>query len=491
VFDYNRIMDPTTAPETVGHPLLAAVDAAETAVEHLIKLVDDGSHTDLGAFGLVEVLRHLERVRNKLPVVDGTLIQHGSEQGAPGTLSERSMVGVLMSGLRISAGEASRRVRAAEHLAERHSQLGEPLPPIRGHLARAQRDGLVTPEQVALIDGALRKVGHCAPADVDAGEVLVTEQANRLGFKDLQTVVTKVVEAIDPDGTLPADEAEHEHRRFLHLKQRTDGSWVGDFRFTPAVGAKLAALLGPLMQPRTTTVRPDTTDGTPGKKLVLDDDRTVGQRRHDAFAEILDACLRSGERPETQSGTPATLILTFTWAEFTQANGIGSYADGTPCSARAARDLVGEADIAFCVKGAKGQPLDLYRTKRIASTSQTLALIARDGGCSFPGCQVAPQFCERHHVISWWDGGDTNIANLTLLCSYHHHRFAHRGWQCVITTDGLPVWIPPRWIDPQQRPILNHRILISNWDVQDPLNFDPPDLLAHTEAPDPPSARSA
>lgn len=141
------------------------------------------------------------------------------------------------------------------------------------------------------------------------------------------------------------------------------------------------------------------------------------------------------------------------------------------------------------MKGAKGQPLDLYRTKRIASTSQTLALIARDG--SFPGCQVVPQFCERHHVISWWDGGDTNIANLTLLCSYHHRRFALRGWQCVITTDGLPVWIPPRWIDPQQRPILNHRIMISNWDVQDPLTFDPPDLLEHTDEPDPPPARSA
>ena len=102
-------MDPAPAPEAAGHPLFAAVDAAETAVEHLIKLVDDGAHTDLGAFGLVEVLRHLERVRNKLPVVDGTLIQHGSEQGAPGTLSERSMVGVLVSGLRISAGDASRR----------------------------------------------------------------------------------------------------------------------------------------------------------------------------------------------------------------------------------------------------------------------------------------------------------------------------------------------------------------------------------------------
>lgn len=60
-------MDPVTAREVADHPLLAAVDAAETAVGHLIKLVDDGAHTDLGAFGLVDVVRRLDRMRNKLP----------------------------------------------------------------------------------------------------------------------------------------------------------------------------------------------------------------------------------------------------------------------------------------------------------------------------------------------------------------------------------------------------------------------------------------
>jgi hypothetical protein len=89
-------------------------------------------------------------------------------------------------------------------------------------------------------------------------------------------------------------------------------------------------------------------------------------------------------------------------------------------------------------------------------------------------------------VISWWDGGDTNIANLTLLCSYHHRHFAQRGWQCEITGEGLPVWIPPRWIDPQQRPILNHRIVIRTWDVQDPLTFDCSDPVDQLEDPDPP-----
>ncbi len=187
---------------------------------------------------------------------------------------------------------------------------------------------------------------------------------------------------------------------------------------------------------------------------------------------LLDALLRGQEVPAS-GGTPATVLVHISWEEFLREFGIGSYADGTPASADTVRDLADQADIAWCVKTPKGAVLNLYRSRRIASTAQTLALYARDSGCTFPGCDVAPQWCERHHVIAWQDGGNTNIGNLTLVCAFHHHQFAKRGWQCQINSDGLPVWIPPRWIDPQQRPILNHRITINNWHPQDPLDLNP------------------
>ena len=482
LFDYLWLMTETRSDEPAALALQAAVDSLDVAVEHLIKLVDDGALTDLGAFGLVDMLQSMERVRNKLPVVDRAMIQYGVEQGVPAVLSERTMTQVLTNGIRISIGAASRRVRAAEHLANRTSMTGEPLEPIRPHLAAAQRDGLVTPEQVTLIDTALRKVKHCDPAAVEAGEVLLVQHATQLGYQDLDRVAAKLVEAIDPDGILPADEAEHRLRRFFHLKHRTDGSWAGDFRLTPDVGQKLAALLGPLTKPQTTRFETESDDDVPGAKHVVADERTQGQRQHDALAAVLDATLRTPDLPAA-GGTPTTLLLTMSWEDFCSEHGIGTYADGTPISARTARHLADQADIAICFKNAKGAVLDLWRTRRIATPAQTLALIARDAGCSFPGCQVAPQWCERHHVIAWWHGGDTNMGNLTLVCSYHHHQFAQRGWQCRINTDGLPVWIPPTWIDRRQRPILNARITINNWDPQDPLDFnqavvgDPPDLL--------------
>ena len=468
----------TTTDQPAAPALQAAVDSLDVAVEHLIKLVDDGALGDLGAFGLVDTLQSLERVRNKLPVVDRAMIQYGTEQGVPAVLTERTMTRVLTQSLHLSIGSASRRVKAAEHLAHRTSMTGEPLDPIRPHLAAAQRDGLVTPEQVTLIDTALRKVKHCDPAAVEAGELLLVQQATQLGYQDLDRVAAKLVEAIDPDGILPADEAEHRLRRFFHLKHRTDGSWAGDFRLTPDVGQKLAALLGPLTTPQTTRFQTEG-DGTdadasqPDRKHTIADERTQGQRHHDALAAVLDAALRTEDLPAA-GGTPTTLLLTMSWEDFLSEHGIGTYADGTPVSARTARHLADQADIAICIKNAKGAVLDLWRTRRIATTAQTLALIARDAGCSFPGCNIAPQFCERHHVIAWYDGGDTNLANLTLVCSYHHHQFAQRGWQCRINDDGLPVWIPPKWIDQQQRPILNARITINNWDPQDPLDVNQP-----------------
>ena len=52
------------------------------------------------------------------------------------------------------------------------------------------------------------------------------------------------------------------------------------------------------------------------------------------------------------------------------------------------------------------------------------------------------------------NGGPTDLDNLTLLCGYHHRNFEALGWACQMT-DGVPEWLPPRWLDPEQKPIRN------------------------------------
>jgi hypothetical protein len=101
------------------------------------------------------------------------------------------------------------------------------------------------------------------------------------------------------------------------------------------------------------------------------------------------------------------------------------------------------------IETAKGVPLWLGRTTRIATPGQTVALAARDRGCSFPGCDRPPSHCQRHHINDWRHDGPTDLDNLTLLCGYHHREFLMR--------DGLPHWRPPAWLDPDRQPIRNTR----------------------------------
>ena len=193
-----------------------------------------------------------------------------------------------------------------------------------------------------------------------------------------------------------------------------------------------------------------------GRKVDNEDPRHHGQRTHDALEEVCDRLLRSGTLPDS-GGTPATVIVTIDEHDLQARTRWGVTSDGTMMSADTVVGLAGEADLYPTVVSSLGVVLQLGRTRRLASCGQTMALIARDGGCSFPGCDRPPEWCERHHVLDWSRGGRTDLDNLTLLCAYHHHNFASRGWTCVMI-DDLPTWIPPRWVDPEQRPQRHARI---------------------------------
>jgi Domain of unknown function (DUF222)/HNH endonuclease len=238
--------------------------------------------------------------------------------------------------------------------------------------------------------------------------------------------------------------------------------YAGEFRLTGAVGAKLNAILQPLSRPRL-----DTEVSAQGQRGQEPDGRTFGQRSHDALEEVCDRILASGDVTGT-GGTPATVVVTVSLEDLQERLGYGTTSDGTLIPVPQLLQLAREAEVVPAVMDAAGAVLTLGRTRRIASTAQTHALIARDRGCSFPGCDRPPEWCERHHVREWIDGGPTDLDNLTLLCRYHHHNFAGRGWTCRINRDGLPEWRPPRWLDRQQRPMVNSRIAahLREWRVR-------------------------
>lgn len=67
-----------------------------------------------------------------------------------------------------------------------------------------------------------------------------------------------------------------------------------------------------------------------------------------------------------------------------------------------------------------GNPLNLGRRVRFFTPAQKQALVVRDGGCVFPGCDQPARRCAAHHRVPWDNGGSTDIANGALLCPRHH-----------------------------------------------------------------------
>jgi hypothetical protein len=87
--------------------------------------------------------------------------------------------------------------------------------------------------------------------------------------------------------------------------------------------------------------------------------------------------------------------------------------------------LTCDGSLITIVEDDNGTPLDVGRKRRTVSTPLKRALWSRDRGCSFPGCHHT-RYVDAHHIHHWADGGDTSLANLTLLCS-HHHTLLHEG----------------------------------------------------------------
>jgi hypothetical protein len=107
----------------------------------------------------------------------------------------------------------------------------------------------------------------------------------------------------------------------------------------------------------------------------------------------------------------------------------------------------------------RGLPLSIGRRSHTPTPAQRLALHLRDGGqCRYPGC--SSRHVDAHHIIEWDPDGPTDLPNLVLLCSYHHHLFHRLGLDITLDPatntvevhrpDGTP--ITNRTPDPADAP---------------------------------------
>lgn len=160
--------------------------------------------------------------------------------------------------------------------------------------------------------------------------------------------------------------------------------------------------------------------------------RTPEQRRADALASLILGPRSGAARP------PAVRNQMIVVAH---ADGTGHIPSVGPLPKSEVERLACISDLYGLVFSADGQPLWMGDAVRLATDDQWRVLVATDGGCI--GCGADPSRCEAHHVRWARNGGPTDIDNLALVCSHHHHLIHDKGWRVVRGSDGKWTLAPP------------------------------------------------
>jgi hypothetical protein len=365
------------------------------------------------------------------------VIEACRERGLPGedaALSTRQWVGKQLN---LSAYEAGVQVRMARAFAEELADTGAAL-----------AAGEITGEHARTIHDMVTQLPKCRTAeDVEFAQATLLEAARAVNAKDLRQLRRCLAEAIDPDGEEPRDDDAQDKRAF-DFRNNHDGThtvkWTMPDEWMAATKVAVHALAAPA----------PAADGS-------HDLRSASQRRADAMADLIARALRFGDLPTTR-GTrqQLTVILRGQRGAVT--------GTGERLSAAAARRLACDCDLTVVVEDDWGQPLNVGRTSRTVTPAIWAALMARDTGCAFPGCTRPAAWCQAHHIVHWCDHGETSVENCVLLCDAHHDTVHHKDWIVRLDEHGIPEFIPPPKIDPEQRPRRNE-----HWRARRGLDFIP------------------
>ena len=438
-----------------------SVDGLRQATAELRAAVDAllASDIDLAdGADLVGALDELETVGCQLPGVGHRLLARLQNEATPQQMGATSWKEVLSVRWRISRSEAHRRLTEASVLAPRQSMTGPALPPVLPATAAAQAHGLINEEHVEVIRKALDRLpGFVDVATRERFEVDLVRTAVGAGPKEVKDAADLTLFLLDQDGPEPDDTERARTRGVTRHKQRRDAMTDLRATLTPEAWAVWEAIFAKYAAPG--MCNPDDpepcTSGTPSQAQIDADHRSLAQRQHDALVAVGRIALMSGD-PGHLNGLPVSVVIRTTLQDLESRAGIGVTAGGTRLPIAEVIRMAAHARHYLAVfDRATGSALDLFRAKRTASAAQRIMLIARDGGCTKPGCVLGAYACQVHHVSAdWTDGGNTNIDELGLACGPHNRSVdKHGGWTTRMSERCEVEWIPPPGLDTGQNRI--------------------------------------
>jgi hypothetical protein len=439
---------------------LDAIDAAHNAVR-------ETSSDLVGNTFRVEVAERLEtQERANRGLMYRIFAEIADPPDETGSIAQ--MRSLLWQRLRIPPNELTRRFKLAVRI---RSLTGPPLPPGLPTLADAVAAGAVGDDHIRAICRAIDVLPGCvSPTNTTAAERTLVKQASKVDAGIVVKLGQRIADYLNPDGLFSDDD--RARRRELHLgRQGADGM------------SRLSGLLDPEARAYFEAIEAAVRPGRhqPDAGPATRDDRSPGQRSHDALKLGLKIAIASGGLG-VHRGHPVTVVITTTLAELDQAaRAAVEPSVSMPAPARTGggsrlpmQDLIRMAASAIHYLAVfddhTERPLYLGRQKRVASADQRLICYARDRGCTRPNCLESGYRCEVHHSDDWAHGGCTDADKLYFLCS-PDHGMASRGESHTIVTGSGRL----SWTDGTGPAEINHAHHPDELLRGDP---DPPDRLA-------------
>lgn len=247
-------------------------------------------------------------------------------------------------------------------------------------------------------------------------------------------------------------------KRSLRTWQRADGAFGGSFVLAPEAYAYLMAAIE---QERTVVIeearRHVTNDGATFEAYeAYEADALVALARGHRDELVFDEApgeATPGEAPDTRTqpatgpaaGPRAHVLVRVDLAALRR----GEVGPGETCEIQGvgavplalARELLGDAVVDLVVR-------DGVDVRTVCSLGRTIpralrvALHERDRTCVVAGCTTSRRLEIDHWQVDFALGGRTELANLALLCQYHHRMKTYRGWR-LVGGPGSWEFLPP------------------------------------------------
>ncbi len=391
------------------------------------------------------LVRLARRVRSRVDALASVVTAEAERSHAAEKAAGTGLGSWIGMGETVSRREAAGAVRQARSLGS-HPVVGEAA--VAGKLGTGQVRAIT-----GLLDGLAPQLSG---EQVAQAEELLVGWAGQLDADQLTRSAGKVLAAVAPATAAETMEARLQREAEAAHRQRSlrfffEGASVRFDGSLPRLAAEawIAQLDAMAEQTRRTLLE---------RRDRLAETLTPEQRRADALIALIQA---GGKGKESWGGR---VLVQLDYAQLLAgAAGAGLVGAGQQLPAGELRRICCDAEIIPVVLGSSSEVLDVGRTARLVTPAIRTALLVRDRGCVFPGCDAPAARCEAHHIVPWWAGGPTALSNLALLCHSHHplvepaHGPLRDQWQLRIAPDGLPEFTPPARIDPTQRPVRHHR----------------------------------